>query len=648
VERPFPAYKGDEPYVFVSYAHDDAAAVYPEITRLKDQGFNIWYDEGISPGASWRDELALALTGCSAFLFYVTPRSVASGNCQREVNFCLSRERKILCVHLEETRLPIGLELSLSDTQAIMRAEHSDDDYRVKLADALRAMLHLPMQTAPLPRAPVVDESDDISIAIFPLVNRSNDPENEYLGDGIAEELINGLAHLDGLRVASQMSTFAYKGRQADIVEIGRRLRVQHALSGSVQKSGNRVRINIRLDRTGDGTTLWSQRYDRVLEDIFELQDEIAKQVIDALDVELRQSHATKLVDVGTDNLEAYNEYLLGRNEIRRATHRSWVRALEHFRKATELDDDFGAAHMGIVVCCANLNSRASSPTTDLLAAGAHALERARQLGHRPDQPWIKYRLMFGLEERPDFRRWVQLVCEKIRDPGPDWRGTEYWELVLCLVSADLNHGALQFIEGYPEQVLMPRLFGLGPRIKGLCLANLGRFERAIDAIKQFLDTQPDPIVRGDLALMYSRTGQFDKAEQELRELSTVWLTNFPQFHHLYWSGDLEEARAYFQRTNFLNDIKVPGLIMLEQYDEAVDCLEEMIDNDPHLARDAYWTYRYLCPTSIIEEIDSHPRFIAALARMGIDDAMCEELIESVNALEDVTGIRIQRDPPRT
>jgi len=81
MERPFPAYQGDEPYIFVSYAHDDAELVYPEISRLKNRGFNIWYDEGIRPGSTWRDEVALALTQCSVFLYFITPRSVASRNC---------------------------------------------------------------------------------------------------------------------------------------------------------------------------------------------------------------------------------------------------------------------------------------------------------------------------------------------------------------------------------------------------------------------------------------------------------------------------------------------------------------------------------------------------------------------------------------
>ena len=136
MDKPFPAYKGDEPYIFVCYAHTDDKIVYPEIQRLHDQGFNVWYDEGIDPGSTWRDEVALALTQCRAFLYFVSPKSVASTNCLKEVNFCLSRERTILSVHLEETELPIGLELSLSDTQAIIRGELSRSAYEVKLADS--------------------------------------------------------------------------------------------------------------------------------------------------------------------------------------------------------------------------------------------------------------------------------------------------------------------------------------------------------------------------------------------------------------------------------------------------------------------------------------------------------------------------------
>lgn len=133
MDRPFAAYKGSEPYVFVSYAHEDNDSVYAEIQWLKDQGFNIWYDEGISPGSEWHQELADRIDDCSLFLYFVTPRSARSEHCQREVHYAIDHGMQLLAVHLEETELPGGVDLSLSSIQAIIRHELSDLDYRIKL-----------------------------------------------------------------------------------------------------------------------------------------------------------------------------------------------------------------------------------------------------------------------------------------------------------------------------------------------------------------------------------------------------------------------------------------------------------------------------------------------------------------------------------
>ena len=108
MDRPFAAYKGDDPYIFVSYAHDDADLVYPEMQRLRELGFNIWYDEGISPGASWRDELAHAIEQCSLFLFFVTNKSVKSQYCLQEVSYAQDNNRRILVVYLEDVELSGG------------------------------------------------------------------------------------------------------------------------------------------------------------------------------------------------------------------------------------------------------------------------------------------------------------------------------------------------------------------------------------------------------------------------------------------------------------------------------------------------------------------------------------------------------------
>ena len=141
VERPFAAYEGKEPYVFVCYAHADRETVYPELARLHRSGHHIWYDEGITPGSEWSEALARAIEGCAAFLYYVTPNAVASEHCRRELNYALEHGCLIFDVHLVPTDMPRGLKLTLSNRQAIHRYEYSEADYVAKLDRSLNLAL---------------------------------------------------------------------------------------------------------------------------------------------------------------------------------------------------------------------------------------------------------------------------------------------------------------------------------------------------------------------------------------------------------------------------------------------------------------------------------------------------------------------------
>jgi hypothetical protein len=138
---PFEAYRGEDRYVFVSYAHEDSAEVFPELTRLHVQGFNIWYDEGIRPTSRWTEELAGAIDRCTVFLAFITPRFVASENCLNELEFALSHHRPVLSVQLQTTELPPGLELSLGSRQAILQERYEPEAYEGKLRETLDAML---------------------------------------------------------------------------------------------------------------------------------------------------------------------------------------------------------------------------------------------------------------------------------------------------------------------------------------------------------------------------------------------------------------------------------------------------------------------------------------------------------------------------
>ena len=141
---PFEAYVGDEPYLFASYAHTDDAIVFPEITYLRDQGYRVWFDEGIDPGNEWPDEVAKALAGAAFFLVFISPNAVASQNVRNEINYALNNKKPFLAIHVEETDLPGGLELRMGDIQAIMKYQMQNETYRRKLERTLPRLLQDP------------------------------------------------------------------------------------------------------------------------------------------------------------------------------------------------------------------------------------------------------------------------------------------------------------------------------------------------------------------------------------------------------------------------------------------------------------------------------------------------------------------------
>lgn len=141
IKPPFEAFQGKEPYIFISYAHSDSAFVYPQILRLHEKGFRIWYDEGIDPGNEWAEDIASALEKCEFFIVFITPDAVESRNVRNEINFALNRDKAFLAVHIRETKLTSGMELRMGDIQAIMKYQMADDLYFRKLCKALPSFL---------------------------------------------------------------------------------------------------------------------------------------------------------------------------------------------------------------------------------------------------------------------------------------------------------------------------------------------------------------------------------------------------------------------------------------------------------------------------------------------------------------------------
>lgn len=227
---------------------------------------------------------------------------------------------------------------------------------------------------------PVATARSEHSIGVLPLANMSADPENEYFSDGMTEEIINALARIPGLQVASRTSSFAFKGKTVEIAEVGDRLGVATVLEGSVRKIGNRIRISAQLVNTVNNYQLWSETYDRQLEDVFAIQDEISRAIVDALKIKLMGgAQAEPLVKPTTDNLEAYTLYLKGRFFVNRLAEHDLHKAQSLFEQALDADPGYARAYSGIADCWCNLADDWVAPE-EAYPKGKSAAVRAVQL----------------------------------------------------------------------------------------------------------------------------------------------------------------------------------------------------------------------------------------------------------------------------
>ena len=351
MESPRPAYRGEGSYVFVCYAHEDADAVFRQIAWLNDYGVNAWYDEGITPGQEWREELAAAIQGATRVLFFVTPRSVVSEHCKRELNFAQEENREVVVIHLEPTELPAGLRLGLNNRQAIFKRELSDDDYHQRMLRATHAEVQPISQAVARSRVrlgpalgviilvavaggiwwlsspdspPVVSdsgvqvepaelESPEVlhnSIAVLPFDNLSQDPQDAYFAAGIHEEILNQLAKVRDLSVIARTTMLRYVDSSKPIPEIGAELNVRTVMEGSVRYAGNRVRITAQLIDAASGAHLWSQAYEEDLEDIFGIQLAVATEIARTLEAEFSPGEQGRVAMPTTDDPAAYAHYL--------------------------------------------------------------------------------------------------------------------------------------------------------------------------------------------------------------------------------------------------------------------------------------------------------------------------------------------------
>ena len=385
------------------------------------------------------------------------------------------------------------------------------------------------------------------SIAVLPFSNMSVEAENEYFCDGLAEELLNALAKIDDLKVAARTSAFSFKGKNMNVSEIGERLGVKNVLEGSVRKSGNRLRISVQLVNASDGFHLWSERYDREMQDIFELQDEITLSVTDALKVRLLGKDRDIVLKRYTDDAEVYELFLKGRYYHYKYSAEGWRRAIEFFEKAVEKEPNYAPAYAGMNTSWGFLWFMGFLPAEQAVpqmkAAAIKALEIDDNLAESHlsqamisffyDWEWRKaeqefkraialdphnaealsfYSMFLGFEERFDEaisqgRRTLEI------DPlSPLINMNVGWTYLSAGLSDEALDQAGKMIE------IEPDFFG-AYWLKGAIYLSEGKYEEAVEDLKKAVSLGGHQIVLADLGSAYGLAGKKDEAAVILDQL---------------------------------------------------------------------------------------------------------------------------------
>jgi non-specific serine/threonine protein kinase len=325
------------------------------------------------------------------------------------------------------------------------------------------------------------------SIAVLPFVNMSADPENEFFTDGLCEEILSSLARIENLDVASRTSSFAFKGKQVDIREIARILQVEALLEGSVRKSGSRLRISVQLVKADDGYQLWSERFDREMQDVFEVQDEIAQSIASALRVVLSPKDEEALRRIPTRSAAAYEAYLQAKGHYQRFGKEKIQASFNLYRKATRLDPSFVLAWLGVAECALwfHLWHRIEP---EHLEAAEEAAARLMELAPDRAEAHLARGMMATLYEKPVEAEEAYLEAVRI---DPDLFEPHYFLARLLFHYGRLEDAATQFrcamdarSEDYQAAcLLVGTLDGLGREEEARQVARetVPRLERALE-----------------------------------------------------------------------------------------------------------------------------------------------------------------------
>lgn len=469
--------------------------------------------------------------------------------------------------------------------EAIAKAMAKEPEERYETSGEFAKALVWPKANTPSETTTVKQGAAPKSIAVLPFADMSAEKENGYFTDGMAEEIINALTTIKALRVASRTSSFAFKGTTEDIRQVGKKLDVATVLEGSVRKAGNKLRITAQLVNVGDGYQLWSQRYDRDMEDVFAIQDEIAQNIVKALRVILSDEEKRAIEKVATVNVEAYDCYLRGRQFFHQFRKQSLEFARQMFNKAIEIDPTYALAYAGVADCCSVLYTNFDASDANLTNADV-ASRRALKLAPQLAEAHVARGLAVSL----------------------------------------LGHHAEAETEFETAMGLNPQLFDAAYMF-GRSLLAQGKFEQAAKIFERAMELRPeDYVVPGLLGGAYAALGRMADAQHGFKrqaEAATKRLELNPDDPRALYMGavglarlgESKRARDWANQAMAIspNDATVLYnvacvLSNIGEAEEAVAALEKSVAS-------GFGHWAWIENDSDFENIRSHPRYKALLAQ---------------------------------
>jgi len=455
------------------------------------------------------------------------------------------------------------------------------------------------------------------SIAVLPFHNMSKDEEQEYFCEGMAEEIINALTTVKGLRVVARTSSFSFRGKDLDIREIGRKLNVEMILEGSVRKSDSRLRITAQLINVSDGYHIWSDKFDRALEDVFSVQDEISISIVDKLKIRLLGDESTELEKKYSPKIEAYNIYLKGRYFYTKMTKEDVLKGISYFEKAIKIDPNYAQAYANISMAYIHLSAYWFIATEEVNDKAKNAAEKALQLEPNFDEGlgcigFIKLLFEWDFEgAKYEFQKAINLQ--------PSCFVAQNGLAFLTVITGRLDEAIKKYKNLLTHN---PLAVNISNNLSAFIL-RAGRYKEAREGLLSLLDLVPNhPYSLWILGQTYVLESEFDKGISLIKK-ALEYSNNFsPITAALGWVyarqgrirqakevlNDLIKRSEYEYIRPFLFGKLYAGL---GDKDKAFEWLEKAVDEKDH-------AILQILTDESVDNLRSDPRYIQLLKKMDL------------------------------